>query len=123
MKFVSPRKMVLAHLGHVLTFEKNVPQFVPPALHKKALDEGLEAEPEGDEVAPEKSPAVVNDTVRLETLKDAMRAIATRNDPDDFTAGGAPKVRAIEALTDGMKPANAAELHALWAEVVAAVTP
>lgn len=50
-----------------------------------------------------------------------MQLIAERNRSDDFTAGGIPKIKAIEALTDGQKPVDTREHQALWAEVVASV--
>ena len=120
MKFSSTRKLVLAAFGHVVTFGKNDTQFVPPVLHQLALEQGLDPVPEGDEDAPERV-VVPDDSARVEAIKTAMQLIAERNRPDDFTAGGIPKIKAVEALTDGQKPVDAREHQALWAEVVASV--
>ena len=120
MKFSSTRKLVLAAFGHVVTFGKNDTQFVPPALHQIALEQGLDPVPEGDEDTPERVVAP-DDSARVEAIKAAMQLIAERNRSDDFTAGGIPKIKAIEALTDGQKPVDAREHQALWAEVVASV--
>lgn len=120
MKFSSTRKLVLAAFGHVITFEKNDTQFVPRALHQLALEQGLDPVPEGDEDTPERVVAP-DDSARVEAIKTAMQLIAERNRSDDFTAGGIPKIKAIEALTDGQKPIDAREHQALWAEVVASV--
>ena len=118
MEFTSHRKLTLAALGHVVVFEKGATHYVPPALRQLALEQGLEP---ANGAALERGPAKQEDGARLETIKTAMKLIAERNNPDDFTAGGLPKVRAIEALADGAKPADAKEHQALWAEVAASV--
>ncbi len=120
MKFTSSRKLVLEGFGHVLVFGKGDTLFVPPALHQRAVEQGLEPVLLEGEEAP-KAPKTPDDAARITAIKDAMRAIAERNSADDFTAGGLPKVRAIEALTGGVRPADTKEHQALWAEVVASV--
>ena len=110
MQFTSPRKVVLAALGHVVAFEKGETHNLPVALHQVALEQGLEP---AEALAREQKP---DDSVRIEAIKAAMLQIAERNARDDFDAGGIPKVRAIEALADA-KPANNDERLALWAEV------
>lgn len=117
MKFTSSRKILIAAMGHAVWFEKGDTHFLPPALHQVALEQGLEALPDDGETAPVRAPAT-DDTARVEAIKAAMRAIAEKNNPDDFDAGGTPKVRAIENLTGGMKPTDAKERAALWAEVI-----
>ena len=120
MKFTSPRKILVAAMGHAVWFDKGATHFLPPALHQAALEQGLEAVPEDGEAAPERA-ASPDDSARVEAIKAAMRAIAEKNSADDFDAGGTPKVRAIENLTGGLKPADAKERAALWAEVVRSV--
>lgn len=117
MKFTSPRNLVLAAYGHVVTFTKGDTLFVPPALHQAALEQGLEPVPADGERAPEQAPKS-DDSTRLDAIKNAMRAIATRNDAGDFDAGGVPKVKAIRAITGGHEPVDAKERTALWAEVI-----
>ena len=120
MKFTSSRKLILAALGHVITFDKGDTLFVPPSLHQQALEQGLEPMPEdGEDVA--EAVAKPDDASRVEAIKVAMKLIAERNNADDFTAGGIPKIRAIESLTDGAKPLDAKEHQALWAEVAASI--
>lgn len=118
MKFTSSRKITLTGLGHVISFEKGECLFVPPALHQEALAQGLE--PDGD-VTGMRPVARPDDATRIEAVKEAMKLIAERNDPGDFDAAGTPKVRAIENLTGGAKPADGKERLALWAEVANAV--
>ncbi len=118
MKFTSSRKLVLAALGHVITFDKGDTLHVPPALHSLALEQGLEP---ADGAGVAQAPAKPDDAARAEAIKIAMKLIAERNNADDFTAGGIPKIRAIEALTDGAKPLDAKEHQALWGEVTASV--
>ena len=120
MKFSSTRKLVLAAFGHVVTFDKGDTLFVPHSLHRQALEQGLEPVPEdGEDVV--KAVSKPDDTDRIEAIKVAMKLIAERNNADDFTAGGIPKIRAIESLTDGAKPLDAKEHQALWAEVAASI--
>lgn len=110
MQFTSPRKVVLAALGHVVAFEKGETHNLPVALHQVALEQGLEP---AEAVVREQKP---DDSARIEAIKAAMLQIAERNSRDDFDAGGIPKVRAIEALA-GHKPASNDERLALWGEV------
>ena len=127
MKFTSSRKLILAALGHVITFDKGDTLFVPPSLHQQALEQGLEPMPEdGEDVA--EAVAKPDDASRVEAIKVAMKLIAERNNADATTAlenairaGGIPKIRAIESLTDGAKPTDAKEHQALWAEVAASI--
>jgi len=114
MQFTSPRKVTLAALGHVVSFDKGEKKFVPAALHQIALEHGLE--PDGDV----KREAQADDTERVKGVLEAMRAIATRNKRGDFDAGGVPTVKAIE-LYGGHKPKDSDERLALWAEVVRSV--
>lgn len=113
MKFTSPYNVMLAEAGHVVTFAKGETKFVPPALRQLALAKGLEPE-EGAGIVKDVAP---DDSARKEAVMAAMRKIAERNDSGDFTAGGSPKVHAIQALTGGAKPADANELLELWAAV------
>ena len=92
MKFTSPRKVVLAAMGHVVAFEKGDTHNLPVALHQVALEQGLEP---AEAITREQKP---DDSERIEAIKTAMQQIAVRNARDDFDAGGIPKVRAIEAL-------------------------
>ena len=120
MKFKSSRTVVLSGMGHHLVFTKGQTLFVPPVLHTHAMTEGLEAVPDQGETAPEAAQPV-DDTARIEAIKQAMRQIAERNNSDDFDGSGTPKVRAIENLTGGVKPVDNKERQALWGEVVASV--
>ncbi len=114
MLFTSPRKVVLAALGHVVAFEKGQTLNLPVALHQIALEQGLEP---AEDIVREAKP---DDSARVEAIKAAMQQIAERNSRDDFDAGGIPKVRAIEALA-GHKPASNDERLALWGEVTRSI--
>lgn len=115
MNFTSNRKITLSGGGHVVSFDKGESKFLPPSLHQEALMQGLEADV-GDEDAPTLDPAP-DEAARTDAISAALKAIATRNNPDDFDASGTPKVKAIEALTGGHKPRDAKERQALWADV------
>ena len=118
MKFTAHRKITLAGMGHAIPFNKGDTLYVPPALRQEALAQGLEPEGDADGLKPDLRP---DDSARIEAIKDAMKQIAERNSAEDFDAAGTPKVRAIENLTGGAKPADAKERLALWNEVVASV--
>lgn len=117
MKFTANRILTLAGFGHALVFAKGETLFVPPVLRAVAVDMGLDPVLDEGDVAPGGTPKDDADTRRA-AVKDAMRAIAQRNNADDFDAGGVPKLRAIENLTGGVKPTDAKERTVLWAEVM-----
>jgi hypothetical protein len=116
MKFTAVRTTTLAYGGHVLPFAKGETKFVPPILRPKALEEGFEPE---DGAATE-NPIGSKDAERITAVKDAMRMIRDENDAAKFDGGGAPTMKAIQAIADnGAAPKNRDERLALWAEVAA----
>lgn len=117
MQFTSHRKLMLAGYGHALPFEKGETRFVPPILRQEAMAQGLDPVLADGEDAPTKT-VEADDSVRIDAIKGAMKAIAERNTSGDFDAAGCPKTTAIENVSGGFKPANGKERLALWAEVV-----
>lgn len=111
MQFTANRKVVIAALGHVAAFEKGETKALPEALHQQAINQGLEPV-DGEVTMPEKT----DDGARTESIKEAMRVIAARNDSADFDAGGVPKEAAITAAGGG-KCVDKRERVALWGEV------
>lgn len=118
MQFKSLRKQTLAGYGHVIAFDKGEVKFVPGQLHAAALDMGLEPELADGEQAPDVAVVGVakQEEERIAKIKEALAAIRAKNDRADFTAGGVPTAKAIEALS-GAKPANSTETVKLWGEV------
>ena len=110
MNFVFQRDRTIAStLGHVIFFPKNTPTYAPSALHREVMEAG--GIPEGemeDPRNPVESTAVPEPTdpiKRGEDIQAAIEMIATRNASADFTANGAPHVKALTAML-GWKPSN-----------------
>lgn len=115
MKFKSNRKVTLAAMGHVVHFEPGDTKPVPKALEQEAVDQGLEAIVEKGESAPAATSAG-DDSVRIGKIKAAMLELLRKNHPNDFTAGGVPKVKVLQAMSQEKTRSND-ELLKLWAEV------
>lgn len=89
-------KTVASTSGHAVTFEKDVPTFVPTIMHKEVL--ALGAVPEEDIPEPtvdlrDKTPQDPDE--RTSEIKGAIEALTLRNKREDFTAGGAAHLKAL----------------------------
>lgn len=93
-------------LGRIINFKKGEPTYVPPELVKEIVQIGGEAVDEASGKALEqelpsdenKAPALLEGEALMVAIKQAIIAIVDRNDPKEFTAGGAPHVKAIERI-------------------------
>lgn len=96
MHFVLNRDLSLASTsGHCVDFKKDVPTFVPPPMWTEV--QALGAEPTEDipeELKPPVSKAPTDPAERESAIREAIEALALRNNRDDFGAGGKvhPKV-------------------------------
>lgn len=117
MNFVMHRNYVLASVfGHTIRFAKNELTHVPPECYKEAIGVGAipEEEVELEPVKPEGKPEPVDPEARKKAVFEAFEVIALRGKREDFTAGGAPRDRVLEAEL-GWKIANK-ERDMLWVE-------
>lgn len=120
MKYVFPRaRTVESTLGHVLFFEKNVPQHVPPELIKEILAAGGEPADDAAEAAtddaskPKSGPAEpVDPNDRAAKLAEAIALVVEGGQRESFTAGGAPHIKVLADLL-GWKP-SPEERDAAW---------
>jgi hypothetical protein len=97
MKFVLNRDRTYAsNKGLAVEFKKGVPTHVPPELYQEIISIGGVPEEEfaEDEVKPVIEPT--DPAVREAALFEAFEALALRNDPADFTAGGMPRDGVLE---------------------------
>lgn len=101
---MSSRKMVLNRnftldttFGQSIRFEKDVPTHVPPICHAAAMAIGAVFDDgNGAEVPDENAPYNPTDPAeRAAKALAAVTVIADRNDKDDFTGSGAPKLDAV----------------------------
>lgn len=103
--FTARDRTIESTLGHVLFFQKGVPQHVPPELVKTVLDMGAEAvddealaeaakvmAPAGAKVEP------TDPNARAEALAEAIALLVEAGKREAFTAGGAPHVKALNEL-------------------------
>ena len=115
MKFVMNRNHVVAStLGYSIKFEKDVPQYVPTAMHKEVIAAGGVAT-DGDEVEFEDKKTdipVPEGEERVELIKMALLDIQKIADRESFASTGVPKVKAVAAITGF--PVTSAEISEAW---------
>jgi hypothetical protein len=119
MKFVFQRNRVVASLyGHVLDFKKGVPTHVPPECYAEVVAAGgIPEDGEELDLDPPKKEAKqepVDPVSRKKAIFDAFETLSLRGKRTDFTAGGAPHGKALEAEL-GWNVSNK-ERDLLWVE-------
>lgn len=103
--------------GYTVAFKKGKPVFVPPLIEKDAVAIGAERADNGktDVLAPETGEKV---PMTFEELREAMFAafdlLVEKNESDDFTAQGVPKVAVVEKMIE--TDIDRKELVEAWAE-------
>lgn len=118
MNFTFHRDRTIASItGHSVFFPKGVPTYAPAAIHAEVLSAGGVPE---DEMDDPRDPVAVNGvteptdpTERAKEIQAAIELIATRNTRNDFTAAGAPHVRALAQVLGWMP--TSAERDTQWA--------
>ncbi len=116
MKFIMNRNVTIAStLGHSIAFEKNVPTFVPPAMHQEVVGKGavpVDGEVQFDDMKSEVNNAPADGAERAEMIKMVLADMKERNVNEEFTAGGSPKVKVVS--TQAGFEVTAAEVADLW---------
>ena len=113
MKFTLNRdKVVASEKGHAVSFAKGEPTHVPPEMYDEVMAVG--AVPEDELAEPVKTGKEVptDEREREEVIMPVLASILLRNDRDDFTASGVPKVEVISAGA-GFRVSDR-ERSALW---------
>lgn len=117
MKYVAPRKMLVVSVsGRSVEFEKGVPTFAPPQMHKELIERGIvpaEAMPDEPEPVGVKEPTIMEE--REAALFAAFEKISLRGKRTDFTAVGVPH-NAVLVKELGWNDLNAKERDAAWAK-------
>lgn len=89
--------------GYTVAFKKGEPVYVPPLIEKDAVAIGAERADNGktDVLAPEVSgkPDLSFEELR-EAMITAFDLLVERNDTNDFTAQGVPKVSVVEKMVE-----------------------
>lgn len=103
--------------GHSIQFEANEPAWVPPACVADAVAIGAEATDATEiDVTPQPAPSPnsgpADAASREQDIMGAINLLVARNDREDFTGGGLPKLAAVVALI-GYKT-DKKELEAVW---------
>lgn len=115
------RTMVLrSKSGHTCHFEANKPTLVHPYAVEEAIAAGA-AFADGSLYQPESAPVTPTEPMgfeRKEALFKACQTLATKNDPDDFTANGIPKLTALAGELGWSTDRR--EADAVWREVLQA---
>ena len=103
-EYVLNRDFVLrTTMAHTIAFKKGEPTWVPPIIEKEAIAIGAERADNGktDILVPE---ANGKSQMTFEELREALFAafdlLVEKNDSDDFTAQGVPKVAVVEKMIE-----------------------
>lgn len=95
-EFTLHRSFTLASvMGHTVVFKKGEPVYVPPVLRAEAQAIGAIPVDEPEELDEGAEPPIPVGVDRQEQVVAGILAIRGRNQREDFTAGGAPTVRAL----------------------------
>lgn len=116
-EYVLNRKYALRSLnGHIISFEKGVPVWVPPEVEKEALHIGaVPVDGPKDILDPEEELApVMSAGERKDKIFAAFKALEARNERGDFTGQGLPNLTVLEK-TVGFE-IHSKERDTLWAE-------
>ena len=105
-------------LGHIITFKKDEPVWVPPALYKEVTAFGAE-KVDGEQVdvldSEKKEVIPLTPDERREQLLAAFELIKERNNRSDFTGQGLPSIPALRRIVDF--DLDKKEVELLWREV------
>lgn len=114
MNFVLHRDKVVATLtGHAIEFKKGVSTHVPPECYKEVIAVG--AVPESEIPEDEGKKPEYTEEERAELIKAAIEDIVLKNDRNEFTAAGAPHIKAISARAGFT--VNNRERDAVWTKM------
>lgn len=115
--FVLNRDYILAtKQGYIVKFTKDEPTYVPPSIQQQAAyigavradGESLDIQ-ESETIAEPATPAERNPLIIA-----AIEELVAKNDADDFTAAGAPSIKAVSKITSFK--ISSKELQACWKE-------
>ena len=117
-QFVLNRNLTIRSLtGHSVAFQKGVPTYVPREMYREVISVGAERV-DGDQAEgmsePSAPPPEPTGAEREELVFEAFNEIVNKNAREDFTAQGAPHVKAIRTLV-GFAVDNK-ERDTLWAK-------
>lgn len=109
MEFISNRDIVVrsSKTGHAIKFEKNIPQGAPKSMYDELVAIGILPVEESDvkivqkQIEEKEKPVVLapeDGAERAEKILEVIEAMFKRNDPADFTGGGEPAAKAIQAV-------------------------
>lgn len=123
MEFISNRDIVVrsAKTGHAIRFEKSVPQSAPKSMYDELVAIGILPVDEKDVKVvqkqmedSEKKPILAPDdgAERAEKILEVVEALFKQNNPSNFTAGGEPSAKAIQAIL-GWK-VDQTEVRGIW---------
>jgi hypothetical protein len=102
--------------GYAIRFVKDLPVDVPPLAIKAAVAIGAVEADSGNPpnvIEEPKHDGAPADPVERETqIYNAIKKVVAINDPDDFTAGNAPKAQALSRVLG--YPVDRREINPLW---------
>ncbi len=103
--------------GHAVRFKKNVPTVVPNVIVRECVALGAERSDGKDAIvearpAADKAPQNVDD--RMDAVLDAIESMLERNDREDFTGTGLPKV--VSLTSEAGFKVDKTELNKAWQE-------
>lgn len=90
-----------------IVFQKNIPQEIHPTHVQAAMSLGALPCDEADKKAVQAAVAVTaanaepSNTTRMSDIVAAIQKLSERNQPGDYTAGGAPHAKRLQEFTGG----------------------
>ena len=112
---VANRDVVLRTIRGSQTFVKDEPALVSPHLVESALQIGILPVDAKEKLFPEREETEeepIDVGSRNEAIRRAIELIYERNDPDDFTTGATPKLKAVAKVAK-LKKVNTIEVKAV----------
>lgn len=128
--FVSNRNMnITSTQGYSIDFVKGEPTHVPPAMHAAAMERGaMPCDEKGETLDVAQSPVKEEPKILLAPedadernakILEVVTALAKRNNPKDFSAGGVPRAASVSASL-GWR-VDQGEVTAVWRAHKAAI--
>lgn len=96
--YVSNRDVtVMTDYGYCIRFKKGEPQYVPPLAREDAIAHGvLPVDGELPTIKEDERPVEPIGPQRKRVLRTAIETLISKNDINDFTAGGIPKEASVQ---------------------------
>lgn len=123
MRFKAPKAGVELRVttleGHICMLGDDWTE-LPEVLHEAAIKAGAAVDQtivQATPLEPQASPDAIDQRTDIQKIVDAIRELQKKNDPEDFTSDGVPKIYPVSSIV-GVR-VDKADLLIAWAQVQA----